>query len=43
MFRQTPTAGEWQAQLAAQTRLTVTADEALRAVRETWTSAAYED
>jgi hypothetical protein len=43
MFHQAPTATEWQAQLAAQTRLTVTAEEALRAVRETWTPAAEED
>lgn len=39
MFRQAPTAAEWQAQLAAQTRLTITADEALQAVREAWTPA----
>jgi hypothetical protein len=37
MFHQAPTAAEWQTQLVAQTRLTITADEALRAVRETWT------
>jgi predicted nucleotidyltransferase component of viral defense system len=37
MFRQAPSTAQWQAQLAGQTRLTVTADEALRAVREAWT------
>jgi hypothetical protein len=37
MFRQAPSAAQWQAKLAAQTRLTVTADEALRAIRQAWT------
>lgn len=39
MFDRAPTDGEWQAQLAGQTRLTVTAAEALNAVREAWREA----
>ncbi|WP_338101302.1 nucleotidyl transferase AbiEii/AbiGii toxin family protein [Mycolicibacterium austroafricanum] len=40
MFDRAPTDAEWQAQLAGQTRLTVTAAEALAAVREAWRQAA---
>jgi predicted nucleotidyltransferase component of viral defense system len=39
MFDRPPSTAEWQAQLAGQTRLTVTAAEALRAVRDAWASA----
>ncbi|TQC50933.1 hypothetical protein EEB14_02305 [Rhodococcus sp. WS4] len=35
-FIQPPTDGEWQSQLAGQTRLTVTASEALHTVRTAW-------
>lgn len=40
MFDRAPTDAEWQAQLAGQTRLTVTAAEALVAVRGAWRQAA---
>jgi predicted nucleotidyltransferase component of viral defense system len=36
VFDRPPSDAEWQAQLAGQTRLTVTASEALTAVREAW-------
>jgi predicted nucleotidyltransferase component of viral defense system len=36
MFETPPTEQEWRAQLAAQTRLTVTSQEALNAVRTAW-------
>jgi len=36
MFNHAPTATEWRSQLAGQTRLTVTAPEALAAVRAAW-------
>lgn len=39
MFDRAPTDAEWQAQLAGQTRLTVTAAEALGAVRKAWRQA----
>jgi Nucleotidyl transferase AbiEii toxin, Type IV TA system len=39
MFTRAPSAVEWQAQLAGQTRLTVTAAEALEAVRTAWAAA----
>ncbi|PRC62595.1 hypothetical protein C6A85_02240, partial [Mycobacterium sp. ITM-2017-0098] len=39
MFDRAPSDAEWQAQLAGQTRLTVTAAEALGAVREAWRQA----
>jgi hypothetical protein len=39
MFKGAPSAAEWQAQLAGQTRLTVTAAEALEAVRSAWAAA----
>ncbi|MFC0452810.1 hypothetical protein [Rhodococcus jostii] len=35
-FIRPPTDGEWQSQLAGQTRLTVTATEALHTVRTAW-------
>lgn len=40
LFKSAPTAAEWRAQLAGQTRLTVYASEALDAVREAWRVAA---
>jgi len=43
MFKRAPSAAEWQAQLAGQTRLTVTAAEALEAVRTAWAAAVGED
>lgn len=39
MFHRAPTDAEWQAQLAGQTRLTVSAAEALVAVRKAWRQA----
>jgi hypothetical protein len=39
MFREAPSAAAWHAQLAAQTRLAVTAVDALRTVRDIWTNA----
>jgi hypothetical protein len=43
MFKRAPSAAEWQAQLAGQTRLTVTAVEALEAVRCAWAAAVGEE
>ena len=43
MFRRAPSAVEWQVQLAGQTRLKVTAAEALEAVRTAWAAAVAED
>ena len=43
MFKRAPSALEWQVQLAGQTRLTVTAAEALEAVRTAWAAAVGED
>jgi predicted nucleotidyltransferase component of viral defense system len=43
MFKRAPSAVEWQAQLAGQTRLKVTAAEALEAVRTGWAVAVGED
>ena len=43
MFKAAPSAAEWQAQLAGQTRLTVTAAEALEAVRSAWAAAVGEE
>lgn len=39
MFDRAPTDAEWRAQLAGQTCLTVTAAEAVAAVREAWRQA----
>ncbi len=39
MFIKAPTEGEWNNQLSGQTRLTVTASEALTTVREAWSAA----
>lgn len=39
MFDRAPTDAEWKAQLAGQTRLTVSADKALAEVREAWRQA----
>ncbi len=39
MFDRGPSPAQWQAQLAGQTRLTVTADDALNAVRAAWAAA----
>jgi predicted nucleotidyltransferase component of viral defense system len=39
MFSHAPTADEWQRELSAQTRLTVSAEEALHVVRAAWTNA----
>jgi predicted nucleotidyltransferase component of viral defense system len=36
LFTKAPTDGEWRAQLAGQTRITVSAHQALAAVREAW-------
>jgi hypothetical protein len=36
VFETPPSDAEWQAQLGGQTRLTVTAPEALTAVRQAW-------
>jgi predicted nucleotidyltransferase component of viral defense system len=36
MFKRAPSDSEWQAQLAGQTRLRVTATEALKSVRDAW-------
>ena len=43
MFNQSPAAAEWQAQLASQTRLTVSADEALNGVCGAWSTAINDD
>ena len=43
MFKGAPSAAESQAQLAGQTRLTVTAAEALEAVRSAWAAAVGEE
>jgi hypothetical protein len=43
MFDHAPSTTEWQAQLAGQTRLTVTPDQALAAVRTAWATAVNED
>jgi predicted nucleotidyltransferase component of viral defense system len=40
LFNRAPSDAEWQAQLAGQTRLTVSAAEALESVREAWRQAA---
>ncbi len=42
MFGKAPAAAEWQSQLASQTRLTVSADEALSVVRTAWSTATNE-
>lgn len=42
MFKRAPSAAEWQAQLAGQTRLRVTAAEAWEAVRAAWAAAVGE-
>jgi hypothetical protein len=42
MFKRAPSAMEWQAQLAGQTLLTVSAAEALEAVRTAWAAAVGE-
>jgi predicted nucleotidyltransferase component of viral defense system len=39
LFSKAPTVAEWQSQLAGQTRLTISAREALVAVREAWRAA----
>lgn len=39
MFSRAPAAQDWQEQLAGQTRLTVSAEEALQVVRATWAAA----
>jgi predicted nucleotidyltransferase component of viral defense system len=39
MFARAPSGAEWQSQLAGQTRLTVSATEALKKVREAWRQA----
>jgi hypothetical protein len=39
LFRSAPTDAEWRSQLAGQTRLTVSAREALDLVREAWRAA----
>lgn len=39
MFNRAPSDAKWQAQLAGQTRLTVSASEALKAVRDAWRQA----
>jgi len=36
MFKRAPSDAEWQAQLAGQTRLRVTATDALKSVRDSW-------
>lgn len=43
MFTNAPTVSEWHSQLGAQTRLTIGPDEALGAVRRTWSSAVGQD
>lgn len=43
MFHKAPSATQWRAQLASQTRLTVDASDALRVVREAWSNAINED
>jgi len=43
MFEHAPSPSEWAAQLAEQTRLTVTAEEALNVVRTAWAAAVGED
>jgi predicted nucleotidyltransferase component of viral defense system len=42
MFSKAPAAAQWQAQLASQTRLTISADEALNVVRSAWSTAINE-
>jgi hypothetical protein len=42
MFTKAPTPAEWHAQLASQTRLSVSADEALQVVRAAWSTAMNE-
>lgn len=39
MFNRAPSDAQWQSQLAGQTRLTVSAAEALKKVREAWRQA----
>ena len=39
MFATAPVEASWRAQLAGQTRLTVTSDEALYVVRSAWAAA----
>ncbi|WP_264296022.1 nucleotidyl transferase AbiEii/AbiGii toxin family protein [Mycolicibacterium baixiangningiae] len=39
LFNRAPSNAQWQAQLAGQTRLTVSATEALKVVREAWRQA----
>lgn len=43
VFREPPSDAQWRAQLAGQTRLTVSADEALETVREAWVRAIATD
>lgn len=43
LFRAAPTDAEWQAQLAGQTRITVSARQALDAVRKAWRTVALSD
>lgn len=43
MFGRAPTESVWRAQLSGQTRLTITADAALQAVRAAWASVPGED
>jgi hypothetical protein len=43
MFDHAPSTTEWLAQLAGQTRLTVTPDQAIAAVRTAWATAVNED
>jgi hypothetical protein len=42
MFTKAPTPAEWHSQLASQTRLSVSADEALQVVRAAWSTATTE-
>ena len=42
MFSEAPAAANWQSQLASQTRLTVSADEALSVVPRAWSTAISE-
>jgi hypothetical protein len=43
MFDKAPSEAAWEAQLAGQTRLVVTAGEALKAVRRAWSRALGEN
>jgi hypothetical protein len=43
LFVAAPTDAEWRAQLAGQTRITISAREALDAVREAWRVVAIND